>query len=213
MKKMLVIHASPRGERSHSRRLAESFLQAWQAANPGAQLTRREVGRAAIPHVSEAFVAANFYPEPHSLPLVMKADLQLSDQLVGELIDHELLVISMPLYNFGVPSGLKAWIDQIVRMGLTFDITLDSHGNAQYQALLKGKRALIITSRGGNGFGPGGENEAMNHADPHLRTVLGYIGIDDIQVIAAEGEESDKSVFLRASEEAERQLHDLAGHF
>jgi len=213
MKKMLVIHASPRGERSHSRRLAESFLAAWQTANPGAQLTRREVGRAAIPHVSEAFVAANFYPEPHSLPLVMKADLQLSDQLVGELIDHELLVISMPLYNFGVPSGLKAWIDQIVRMGLTFDITLDSHGNAQYQALLKGKRALIITSRGGNGFGPGGENEAMNHADPHLRTVLGYIGIDDIQVIAAEGEESDKSVFLRAFAEAERQLHDLAGHF
>ena len=213
MKKMLVIHASPRGERSHSRRLAESFLAAWQTANPGAQLTRREVGRAAIPHVSEAFVAANFYPEPHSLPLVMKADLQLSDQLVGELIDHELLVISMPLYNFGVPSGLKAWIDQIVRMGLTFDITLDSHGNAQYQALLKGKRALIITSRGGNGFGPGGENEAMNHADPHLRTVLGYIGIEDIQVIAAEGEESDKSVFLRACAEAERQLHDLARHF
>lgn len=213
MKKMLVIHASPRGERSHSRRLGESFLQAWQAANPGAQMTRREVGRAAIPHVSEAFVAANFYPEPQSLPQVMKADLQLSDQLVGELIEHELLVISMPLYNFGVPSGLKAWIDQIVRMGLTFDITLDSHGNAQYQALLKGKRALIITSRGGNGFGPGGENEAMNHADPHLRTVLGYIGIDDIQVIAAEGEESDKSVFLRACAEAERQLHDLAGHF
>ncbi|TLG93891.1 FMN-dependent NADH-azoreductase [Pseudomonas edaphica] len=213
MKKMLVVHASPRGERSHSRRLAESFLEAWQAANPGAQLTRREVGRAAIPHVSEAFVAANFYPEPQSLPKVMKADLQLSDQLVGELIEHELLVISMPLYNFGVPSGLKAWIDQIVRMGLTFDITLDNHGNAQYQALLKGKRALIITSRGGNGFGPGGENEAMNHADPHLRTVLGYIGIDDIQVIAAEGEESDKSVFLRACEEAERQLHDLAGNF
>ncbi|MDP0977440.1 NAD(P)H-dependent oxidoreductase, partial [Klebsiella pneumoniae] len=93
-----------------------------------------------------AFVAANFYPEPQALPKVMKADLQLSDELVGELIEHELLVISMPLYNFGVPSGLKAWIDQIVRMGLTFDISLDSNGNAQYQALLKGKKALIITS-------------------------------------------------------------------
>lgn len=159
--------------------------------------------------MTEAFVAANFYPEPHSLPKVMKADLQLSDELVGELIEHERLVISMPLYNFGVPSGLKAWIDQIVRMGLTFNIRQDSLG----QPLLKGKRALIITSRGGNGFGPGGENEAMNHADPHLRTVLGYIGIDDIRVIAAEGEESDKSVFLRACEEAERRLHDLAGHF
>lgn len=213
MKKMLVIHASPRGERSHSRRLAESFVEAWQTANPDAQLTRREVGRAAIPHISEAFVAANFYPEPQSLPKVMKADLQLSDELVGELIEHELLVISMPLYNFGVPSGLKAWIDQIVRMGLTFDVFQDSQGVAQYQRLLTGKRALIITSRGGNGFGPGGENEAMNHADPHLRTILGFIGIDDIQVIAAEGEESDKTVFLRACEEAERQLHDLAGHF
>ena len=116
MKKMLVIHASPRGERSHSRRLAESFLDVWQAANPGAQVTRREVGRASIPHVSEAFVAANFYPEPQSMPKVMKADLQLSDELVAELIDHEILVISMPLYNFGVPSGLKAWIDQIVRI-------------------------------------------------------------------------------------------------
>ncbi|NCE83247.1 FMN-dependent NADH-azoreductase [Pseudomonas sp. Q1] len=213
MKKMLVIHASPRGERSHSRRLAESFLSAWQAANPDARLTRREVGRAFIPHVTEAFVAANFYPEPQALPNVMKADLQLSDELVGELIEHELLVISMPLYNFGVPSGLKAWIDQIVRLGLTFDITQDSQGIAQYQPLLKGKRALIITSRGGNGFGPGGEYEWMNHADPHLRTVLGYIGIDDVRVIAAEGEESDKRVFLRACDEAERQLHDLAGHF
>ena len=143
----------------------------------------------------------------------MKADLQLSDELVGELIEHELLVISLPLYNFGVPSGLKAWIDQIVRLGLTFDIRQDSQGIAQYQALLNGKRALIITSRGGNGFGPGGENEGMNHADPHLRTVLGYIGIDDVRVIAAEGEESDKRVFLRGCDEAERQLRDLAGHF
>ncbi|NVZ18833.1 FMN-dependent NADH-azoreductase [Pseudomonas costantinii] len=213
MKKMLMIHASPRGERSHSRRLAESFLDTWHTANPSAQVTRREVGRAFIPHVSEAFVAANFYPEPQSLPKVMKADLQLSDELVNELIGHELLVISMPLYNFGVPSGLKAWIDQIVRLGLTFDIAQDSDGIAQYQALLTGKKALIITSRGGSGFGPGGEYEWMNHADPHLRTVLGYIGIDDIQVVAAEGEESDKSVFQRSCEEAERQLHDLARRF
>ncbi|MGY2401083.1 FMN-dependent NADH-azoreductase [Pseudomonas sp. SDO5271_S396] len=213
MKKMLVIHASPRGERSHSRRLAESFLGAWQAANPDAHITRREVGRAFIPHVTEAFVAANFYPEPQSLPKVMQADLQLSNELVGELIDHELLVISMPLYNFGVPSGLKAWIDQIVRMGLTFDISLDSDGNAQYQALLQGKKALIITSRGGSGFGPGGEFEWMNHADPHLRTVLGYIGIDDVSVIAAEGEESDKSVFQRSFEKADRELHEVARSF
>ncbi|MBT2375053.1 FMN-dependent NADH-azoreductase [Pseudomonas fluorescens] len=213
MKKMLAIHASPRGERSHSRRLAEVFLDVWQTANPEVQLTRREVGRASIPHVSEAFVAANFYPEPQARPLSMQADLQLSDELVGELIEHELLVISVPMYNFGIPSGLKAWIDQIVRMGLTFDVAQDSQGIAQYQRLLVGKKALIITSRGGSGFGPGGENEAMNHADPHLRTVLGFIGIDDITVIAAEGEESVAEAFRRSSDEAERRLHDLARSF
>lgn len=213
MKKMLAIHASPRGERSHSRRLAEAFLDVWQTTHPEAQLTRREVGRASIPHVSEAFVAANFYPEPQARPLAMQADLQLSDELVGELIEHELLVISMPMYNFGIPSGLKAWVDQIVRMGLTFAVAQDSQGIAQYQRLLVGKKALIITSRGGNGFGPGGENEAMNHADPHLRTVLGFIGIDDITVIAAEGEESVAEAFRRSSDEAEGQLRDLARSF
>jgi FMN-dependent NADH-azoreductase len=213
MKKMLAIHASPRGERSHSRRLAEAFLDVWQTTHPEAQLTRREVGRASIPHVSEAFVAANFYPEPQARPLAMQADLQLSDELVGELIEHELLVISMPMYNFGIPSGLKAWVDQIVRMGLTFAVAQDSQGIAQYQRLLVGKKALIITSRGGNGFGPGGENEAMNHADPHLRTVLGFISIDDITVIAAEGEESVAEAFRRSSDEAEGQLRDLARSF
>ena len=213
MSKILAIHASPRGDRSHSRRLAESFLSAWQLRHPQAQVTRREVGRALIPPVNEAFVAAAFHPEPEARPLSMQADLALSDQLVGELFEHDLLLISTPMYNFSVPSGLKAWIDQIVRMGLTFDITQDSQGIAQYQPLLQGKRALIITSRGGNGFGPGGEFEWMNHADPHLRTVLGYIGIEDVRVIAAEGEESDKSVFQRAYADAERQLHDLAGHF
>ncbi|MFC6337766.1 FMN-dependent NADH-azoreductase [Pseudomonas sp. CCM 7891] len=213
MKKILAIHASPRGERSHSRRLAEVFIDVWQTANPDARLTRREVGRAAIPHVGEAFVAANFYPEPQARPLAMQADLQLSDELVRELIEHELLVISVPMYNFGIPSGLKAWIDQIVRMGLTFDVAQDSQGIAQYQRLLVGKKALIITSRGGSGFGPGGENEAMNHADPHLRTVLGFMGIDDISVIAAEGEESVAEAFRRSSDEAERQLRDLARSF
>ncbi|MFO2463304.1 NAD(P)H-dependent oxidoreductase [Pseudomonas sp. 15FMM2] len=213
MNKMLAIHASPRGERSHSRRLAEVFLDVWQTANPDALLTRREVGRASIPHVSEAFVAANFYPEPQARPLAMQADLQLSDELVGELMGHDLLVISTPMYNFGLPSGLKAWIDHIVRMGLTFDVTQDNQGIAQYQRLLQGKKALIVTSRGGSGFGPGGEFEAMNHADPHLRTALGFIGIDDIRVIAAEGEESVPEAFRRSSDEAERLLRELAPAF
>ncbi|MGF6151390.1 FMN-dependent NADH-azoreductase [Pseudomonas fluorescens] len=212
MSKILAIHASPRGDRSHSRRLAEVFLAAWQTHHPHARLTRREVGRALIPPVNEAFIAAAFYPEPGSRPLSMQADLALSDELVGELFDHDLLVISTPMYNFSVPSGLKAWIDQIVRLGLTFNHSLDN-GIAQYEPLVKGKKALIITSRGGFGFGPGGENEAMNHADPLLRTALGFIGIDDITVVAAEGEESAERTFAVSSAEAEQRLLALSRVF
>jgi FMN-dependent NADH-azoreductase len=139
----------------------------------------------------------------------MQADLALSDVLVDEVLAHDLLVISAPMYNFSIPSGLKAWIDQIVRMGRTFDIIQDN-GVAQYQPLVRGKRALIVTSRGGHGFGPEGVNAAFNHADPLLRTALGFIGIEDVSVVAAEGEESDSQAFQASCEAAERQLRALA---
>lgn len=212
MSKILVIHASPRGERSHSRRLAEGFVSAWQARHPQAQVTRREVGRALIPAVNEAFVAAAFYPEPEARPLSMQADLALSDQLVSELLAHDLLLISTPMYNFSVPSGLKAWVDQIVRVGLTVDHTMDN-GVSRYTPLLQGKKALIVTSRGGFGFGPGGEWESMNHTDPWLRTALGFIGIDDINVVAAEGEESAERTFAVSVAEAEQRLLELSRTF
>jgi len=212
MSRILAVHASPRGERSHTRRLTETFLKAWLEAHPQGRLTRREVGRALIPHVTEAFVAAAFYPEPQARPLSMQADLALSDELVAELLGHDLLVISAPMYNFSVPSGLKAWVDQIVRMGLTVDITQDN-GVARYQPLVQGTKALVITSRGGFGFGPGGENAAMNHADPWLRTALGFIGIEDVTVVAAEGEESAERTFQVSCAEAEQRLLALARTF
>ena len=212
MSKILAVHASPRGDRSHSRRLAEVFLTAWQACHPHSQLTRREVGRALIPPVNEAFVAAAFYPEPDARPLSMQADLAFSDELVGELLGHDVLLISTPMHNFSVPSGLKAWVDQIVRLGLTFN-TVQDNGIAQYEPLVRGKKALIVTSRGGFGFGPGGELEAMNHADPWLRTALGFIGIDDVTVVAAEGEESAERTFQVSCVEAEQRLLALARTF
>ncbi|WP_447757099.1 FMN-dependent NADH-azoreductase [Pseudomonas moraviensis] len=212
MSRILVVHGSPRVDRSTSRRLAEGFLSAWQERHPEGQVTRREVGRVPVPAVNEAFVAAAFYPQPQARPLVMQADLALSDQLVDELFTHDLLLISTPMYNFSVPSGLKAWVDQIVRLGLTFDHTLDN-GVAQYSPLLQGKKALIVTSRGGFGFGPGGDLAALNHADPWLRTALGFIGINDVSVVAAEGEESAERTFAVSVAEAEQRLLELAREF
>lgn len=205
MNRILAIHASPRAERSHSRRLAEGFL----ASLPQAGITRREVGRADLPHVNEAFIAAAFHPEPNNRPLTMQADLALSDQLVDELLGHDLLVISTPMYNFSVPSGLKAWVDQVIRLGRTFDLHLND-GEAEYEPLLKGRKALIVTSRGGAGMGPGGELEWMNHADAWLRVALGFLGIEDVRVIAAEGEEGNPDAFKASYQQAERELANLA---
>lgn len=212
MSNILVVQGSPRGERSHSRRLVETFLTAWQAAHPEALTTRREVGRTVIPPVNEAFIAAAFYSEPQARPLIMQADLALSDTLVAELQAHDRLVIGAPMHNFSVPSGVKAWIDQIVRIGLTFNHSLDN-GVPHYEPLVLGKKALVITSRGDFGFGPGGPLEAMNHADTLLRTALGFIGITDVTVVAAEGEESAERNFARSYAEAEQRLLALARTF
>lgn len=205
MNRILAIHASPRADRSHSRRLAEGFL----AALPKAEITRREVGRADLPHVSEGFIAAAFHPQREHRPAELQAELALSETLVDELLAHDLLVISTPMYNFSVPSGLKAWVDQIVRIGRTFDLHLKD-GEAEYEPLLKGRKALIITSRGGAGMGPGGELEWMNHADAWLRVALGFLGIEDVQVIAAEGEEGNPEAFRVSYQQAEKALADLA---
>ncbi|MCY1287891.1 FMN-dependent NADH-azoreductase 1 [compost metagenome] len=211
MSQILAIQGSPRGERSHSRRLLEAFVAHWQAQGAGRAVVRREVGRVTIPPVSERWIAAAFQPEAQR-DAAMRAELALSDQLIDELQGVERLVIATPMYNFGVPSGVKAWIDQVVRIGRTFDFDPGAAGNP-YQPLLTGKRALIVTTRGDHGYGPGAINAARNHADTHLRSVLGFIGIEDVEVVAVEDDEYGGQSFADSYARAERALTELAGSF
>ncbi|AKJ31994.1 FMN-dependent NADH-azoreductase [Caldimonas brevitalea] len=210
MNRVLLVHGSPRGGRSHSRRLAEAFVQRYLDTHAGATVCRREVGRATVPALTEAWVAAAFHPTPVARPLHMQADLAVSDELVDELLGHDRLVISTPMYNFGVPSGLKAWVDQVVRPHRTVNAVRQNDA-VTYHPLVHGMRALIVTTRGGHGFGPGGDYESANHADRWLRTALGFIGIDDVQVIAAERDEDSPEVFAVEYRMAEAELQALAG--
>ncbi|MDH4557012.1 FMN-dependent NADH-azoreductase [Pseudomonas sp. BN417] len=212
MSTILSVQGSPRGERSHSRRLQESFLKAWQSRQADSQVLRREVGRVAIPAVTEGWIAAAFHPEPEARTEVMKADLAVSDLLVDELFAADRLVISAPMHNFGVPSGVKAWIDQIVRIRRTFDFDPSKPGNP-YTPLVLGRKALIITTRGDYGYGPGGTNAHLNHADVHLSAVLGFIGITDVTVVAVESDEFGGQAFEQSYQRAERTLADLAETF
>jgi FMN-dependent NADH-azoreductase len=113
-----------------------------------------------------------------------------SNELIAELRAADVLVVGMPMYNYGMPAPLKAWSDLVVRMGETVTATRDD-GAVVYTPLLaeRPRRALLLASRGAEGFGPGGRYEAMNHADTAMRGVLEFIGITDIETVAVEGEE------------------------
>lgn len=211
MKRILAVQGSPRGDRSHSRRLLDHFLLALASEQGGLDITHREVGRIALPGVTEGWVAAAFH-DPHQRSAAMRADLALSDTLVDELLDTDRLVIAAPMYNFGVPSGVKAWIDQIVRLGRTFDFTPDDPAS-QYKPRVLGKRALIITTRGDRGYGPGGVNAHLNHADTYLRDVLGLLGIRNVEVIAVENDEFGGLAFEASYQAAQTRLAQLAMDF
>ena len=120
----------------------------------------------------------------------MHETLAESNQLADELIAADILVIGVPMYNFGMPAALKAWIDQVVRPGKTVDIDTSNPADP-YTPLLadRPRHAIILSARGGVGFGPGGELEALNHLEPALITALGFMGITQIHQIAVEGQE------------------------
>ena len=118
----------------------------------------------------------------------MRAALALSEELVDELLSTDLLVIGVPMYNFGIPAALKAYIDQIVRIGRTF--AFEPHDTAQpYKPLVRGKQAIVIVSSGDAGSGQGEPLATLNQVEPYLRTVLGYIGILQIDFIYAGNDE------------------------
>ena len=196
MTNLLHIDSSARpgraGEQAHgsqSRRLSHAFVSRWRAARPGDEVVYRDLAVSEPTPVRHEWIHAVYTPEARRMP-AQHAVLGESDGLVRELKAAEVLVIGMPMYNFGMPAPLKAWVDNIVRIAATFDF--DPGRDNPYVPLLadRPRRAVLLTSRGGNGFDAGGALAAMNHADTALRDVLGFIGITDVQTVAIENEEA-----------------------
>ena len=190
MTKVLVIHSSPRGPISDSRKLGEHIVERLRARGGVTDVTVRDLAADPVAHVDAAVVSAAFTPE-EARSAADAAALRLSDELVEELLAADVLVISVPIYNFNIPSVLKAWIDQIVRPGRTF--LYHPHGP---EGLVVGKRAYVATTRGGSYQGT--PLQAWDHQEPHLRTILGFIGITDLTFVHAEGTVSDPDTVSRA---------------
>jgi FMN-dependent NADH-azoreductase len=184
---LLHIDASARGARSHSRALTRRLVETWMRMHPDTQVTYRDLGRQPPPHVDEAWIAAAFTPERERTP-EMHAALRASDALVDELLRADVLALGAPMYNFSIPSTLKAYIDQIVRVGRTFLFEPEDAARP-YKPLVHGKKAFVVTARGDTGYGPGGANAGMNHLDPYLGTILGFIGITDLDFVHVDNDE------------------------
>jgi FMN-dependent NADH-azoreductase len=172
---LLVVQASARVTRSLTRELARAFADAWRARFPADRIVTRDVGRAPPPALDEAHIDAAF-ARPDTRTREQRAVLALSDELIAEVHRADLLVIATPMYNYGMPAALKAWIDQVVRIGETFTFDL-ARGDAPLEPVQTGKQLLILSARGEFGFEPGGVREAMNHLDPHLVVATRYLGV------------------------------------
>ena len=203
MSTILVITASPRGERSTTRALTTKFADFWAEHHPQDTILLRDIGHHPVPHVTEPWVVGAFAPAD-AQTAESKAAIAVSDQLVDEFLFADRYVFGVPMYNFNIPSTLKAYIDQIVRAGKTFAV-----GPNGYEGLVKDKKALFIASSGG-AYLPGTPMAAYNFQEPYLRVIFGFIGLTDLQFVAADSMNLGEDAAGHSREKAETALKELA---
>ncbi|WP_414545542.1 FMN-dependent NADH-azoreductase [Nostoc sp. CCY0012] len=199
MANILHIDTSPRGERSISRQLSYELITSWKDTHLNDTVTYRDLGHHPVPHVDESWIAAAFTPPDNRTPELTEA-IKLSDSLIDEFLAADRYILGVPMYNFSIPSKLKAYIDQIVRVGRTFAVTDNG-----YQGLVdSSKKVLVITSRGGS-YRPGTPEAAYDYQEPYLRAIFGYMGLTDVTFIHADnlnaGDDS-RAKSLAAAKEA-----------
>jgi FMN-dependent NADH-azoreductase len=179
MKRILLVLSSPRGTQSHSHQIAHRIIEDLRSQHAGAEVVVRDVSKEPLPYVGEAFVSGLFTPPEKRNPAEAKA-IEISDTLVDELVAADIVVLAVPMYNFGLPAALKSWIDHVVRAGRTF-----SYSAAGPAGLLTDKKAILVVSRGG--IYSEGPMKPFDFQETYLRSVLGFIGLTDVHVVRVEG--------------------------
>ncbi len=194
MPTLLHIDSSPVYGRSVSRELTSAFVTEWKASHPVGRVIDRDLNATAIPPITAEWVGAVYTPEEARTPQ-QKELLSLSDSLLAELKQADEYVIGVPMHNFGVPSVLKLWIDQIARVGRTF-----SYAGGTPKGLLIGKRATFLIATGGI-YDAQTQMASFNFVEPYLRSVFGFLGVTDATFLTAGGtrllnQGHDRNAFL-----------------
>jgi FMN-dependent NADH-azoreductase len=192
---ILQINASARREGANSTQVANRVVERLQAANPAATLTLRDLAVTPHPVLDEAALGALFTPAEQRTP-EQAARVALDDALIAEIQAHDTLVLGVPMYNFGVPVQLKAWIDAIARAGTTFRYTATGP-----EGLLTGKTVYVALARGGLYRDTPNDSQV-----PYLKAVLGFLGMTDVRFIYAEGLAMGPEAVAKGFAQAEADL-------
>ncbi len=175
---LLEIQSSVRQDRSSSRTLASKFIFQWQSFHPEAQYQLRDIGQQPPALITADWVTANLAPVSDQTEET-KALLAESDALIAELFAADLIVLGVPMYNFGIPAHLKAYFDNVIRVGRTVEYNRDT---STFKGLLTGKKALIISSRAGS-YAPGTPTGGMDFCVPYLQFILNFLGIQAVEYV------------------------------
>ena len=194
---ILHVTSSPRGETSYSNRVAAQVIAELKRREAGATVTTRDLARDPLPHIDDDFVVATKSPTGPQTE-AQRRQLAQSDALVDELLAADLLVIAAPMINFSIPSNLKTWIDNVARAGRTF-----SYSEKGPKGLVTNKQVILVVARGG----VYSDKPAFDFQVPYLKSVLGFLGMTDVEVLDVEGTAFGPEVAEKAVEAATAKLH------
>ena len=199
MSTLLKINTSLFSTDGQSSQLTDRFVAAWQAKHPGGQVVSRDLAADPIPHLDAARFLS-FLAKPEERSAAQQAVVDFSDALIGELKNADVVVLGLPMYNFGIPSTLKAYFDHISRAGVTFRYT-----DKGVVGLIDNKKVYIFATRGGLYAGTPKDSQTT-----YVRDFLNLIGISDVEFIYAEGLNMGDQAKAAALSSAHAQLAELA---
>lgn len=200
---ILHIDSSALGDNSASRRLTASIVATLREGSPSATVAYRDLAAAPPAHLTGAVLQAMNAAETNGLNATQQQERTLTDALLEEFLAADVIVVGAPMYNFSIPTQLKAWIDRIARAGKTFKYT--ENGPV---GLAGGKQVLIASSRGG-AYSTNEAMRALDHQEAYLRTVFGFFGITDVNIVRAEGLNMGEAVRSAAFDQADAQIAEL----
>ncbi|TCT08596.1 FMN-dependent NADH-azoreductase [Paralcaligenes ureilyticus] len=201
--KLLHIDSSVNGANSVSRQLTEHIVELWSASHPDIEIDYLDLASAAPSHLSAESMSFRLPPTATELSEVQKRENILSEALVAQFLAADVVVVGAPLYNFSIPSQLKAWIDRIAQVGRTFKYT-----ESGPVGLATGKTVIVASSRGGI-YSTSEASRAMEHQESYLQIIFGFFGITDVRFVRAEGLNMGVDIRARAIAAAQEEIRNL----